>query len=536
MLDKLGPALPYIKNIIPAAVMLLFAYLVTMPLRAHHHAYTSESKKRSLLQFFLAVLHYISFSAAVLVPSLLFVYWLNKTGRLLDWEKYHNVWLSFWSINIIVCLSEGLFVETFNQINKPCPLTRLNRGLLHLAVMLGVGFMLIKYQLKIDIGVLLTSTAIVTGVIGFAMQGVLGNLLGGMSLNASRSISLGDWIEVDNTIGKVILVNWRETRLRTVGGHIIIIPNAKLADLTISNLSAPTRLRRHEVIVAASYGDAPGEVITALLEAAHDIEQVEKHPAPDAYVTGFKDFCIEYVLRFWSRQYERQTMIEGHVMRMVWYKFNRLGIEIPFPMSGRLLDNFMETARAHRLETPLKSDIKGNVNDLINSDFGKKLMADASGQCMLSREELESVAQHVKRTLFTRGETLMHQNEEGELFYILIKGRIHGRIKNTESKKDIEFYLEPGAIFGEMSLLTGLLRSATMIAAADCELLEFDKEAFTCLLSLREEIPAALSDLASARAKENAKSLEKLRKMSSVKPALARESILKRLKRMLRNR
>ena len=76
------------------------------------------------------------------------------------------------------------------------------------------------------------------------------------------------------------------------------------------------------------------------------IPRVEKHPAPEAYVTGFKDFCIEYVLRFWSKQYEQHTAIERHVMRMIWYKFQRRGIEIPFPMSGRLLDNFMQAVHA----------------------------------------------------------------------------------------------------------------------------------------------------------------------------------------------
>ena len=84
---------------------------------------------------------------------------------------------------------------------------------------------------------LLTSTAIVTGVIGFAMQGVLGNLLAGMSLHACRSMAVGDWIEVDGMVGQVTLVNWRETRLRTTGGHVVIVPNGKLADATIRNFS-----------------------------------------------------------------------------------------------------------------------------------------------------------------------------------------------------------------------------------------------------------------------------------------------------------
>ena len=90
-------------------------------------------------------------------------------------------------------------------MGRACPLSRLTRSLLRLAIMLGVAFLLIRYQLGHKIGVLLTSTAIVTGVIGFAMQGVLGNLLAGMSLHACRSMAVGDWIEVDGTIGQVTL-------------------------------------------------------------------------------------------------------------------------------------------------------------------------------------------------------------------------------------------------------------------------------------------------------------------------------------------
>jgi CRP-like cAMP-binding protein len=84
-----------------------------------------------------------------------------------------------------------------------------------------------------------------------------------------------------------------------------------------------------------------------------------------------------------------------------------------------------------------------------------------------------------------------------------------------------------------MSLLTGLPRSATMSAATDCELLEFDRAAFTCLLSLRDEIPQVLSDLAAARAAQNAESLKNLKASAVVSPELARDGILHRLKRML---
>jgi len=528
------PILPYIQNVALATAVLLVAYLLALPFRRRYVSTEAiESGGRSGRQFAGALFSYMAFSVLVLVFSVPLVYWLDRGKLAVLPRTYHQAWLTFWGIYTIVKLAEGLFVELFAQWGRTCPLSRLTRGLLRLAIMLGVAFMLIKYQLDLKITVLLTSTAIVTGVIGFAMQGVLGNLLAGMSLHASRSMSVGDWIEVDGTIGQVTLVNWRETRLRTTGGHVVIVPNGKLADATISNFSSPTRLRRHEVPVSASYGDAPGDVIAALLEATDCVPAVEKQPSPDAYVTGFKDFCIEYVLRFYSKQYESRTPIEGDVMRMTWYKFNRRGIEIPFPMSGRLLDNFMQAVHAQRFEKPLASEIERSADDLLRSDFGRKLMAGPDGVCMLSRDELKTLGRKVKRTRFTHGEVLMRQGDDGESFYVLVQGKVQGSIASSDAARPIEFELQPGALFGEMSLLTGLSRSATMTAVTNCELLEFDREAFAQLLSLREEIPRVLSDLAAARAQENAASLEKLRASAVVPPDLARDGILHRLKRML---
>jgi small-conductance mechanosensitive channel/CRP-like cAMP-binding protein len=534
MLKGLDTVSPYILAITWAAVLWLLAYPATIPIRrlfGHGHSDQMYKQKRSVRHFLGMLLCYPAFSVLILMLSLVPIVWFNES--MLPEPKYRQAWLSFWAIYGTIRLIEGIFAESFVQMGKRCPLTRFNRGLIRLVIMLGVAFLLIRYQLKLNISFLLTSTAIVTGVLGFAMQGVLGNLMAGVSLHGSRSMTVGDWVEVEGIEAQVILVNWRDTRLRTLGGHIIIVPNGKLGEQMIRNFSSPTRLRRHEVAVAASYGDVPGDVIEALLEAANDIEAVEKRPAPDAYITGFKDFCIEYVLRFWTTKYEQHVAIDGQVMRMIWYKFTRRGIEIPFPMSGRLLGNFMEAVHAQQFEMPLARDIEAVVDDLLTSNFGRQLMADAEGLCLLSRDELRTVARHVKRTRFTQGEFLMHQNDTGEQFYVLVTGTVHGAIANTDHDKPVEFDLSSGALFGEMSLLTGLPRSATMSAATDCELLEFDRTAFTCLLSLRDEIPQVLSDLAAARAAQNAESLKNLKASAVVSPELARDGILHRLKRML---
>ena len=134
---------------------------------------------------------------------------------------------------------------------------------------------------------------------------------------------------MDNLSGKVMETNWRETRIRTMSGHVMIVPNAKLSESTVHNLVRPNPTRRHTIDVGASYSDAPDEVIEALVAAAGEVYTVLPNPKPDAFITAFQDFGINYQLRFWSRDYHRRISIEGDVTRMIWYRFQRAGIEIP---------------------------------------------------------------------------------------------------------------------------------------------------------------------------------------------------------------
>lgn len=539
MLKWLEPVVPYIQDICLAVVVLLGAFILSYPVRKPGGGASGAASSgmedeggQSVGQCGAALLRYLALSASVLILSLTAILFVD--GRSPDgWSVRHQAWLSFWGIYLLVRLAEGLFVESFRLFRGVVPLTRLSRGLLRLAIMLGVAFMIIKYQLGFNISVLLTSTAIVTGVIGFAMQGVLGNLLAGMSLHACRSMAVGDWVEVEGTVGQVVLVNWRETRLRTTGGHIVIVPNGKLAEQTIRNFSSPTSLRRHSVPVAASYGDAPGDVIAALVEAAKCSPDVLPHPAAKAQITGFKDFCIEYMLVFWSKTYERRLDVEGEVMRQIWYKFNRRGIEIPFPMSGRLLSTFLEAVHAQKFEMPTAREVRKAAVDLVRSDFGHKLLAGEDGECRLTADELLPLARDVARVKFTRGETIMNQGEAGNTFYVIVSGTVGGHIASATVGKDVQFSLSDGAVFGEMSLLTGLPRSATMKAETDCELLEFDQDCFAHLLSLDDDIPRHLAELAAARAAENADAFEKLKALAAVPPVLARDGILHRLTCML---
>jgi small-conductance mechanosensitive channel/CRP-like cAMP-binding protein len=435
--------------------------------------------------------------------------WVTGQTRIID------AWKTFWIGVLVLAVAEGLAREAWALRRRPFPLPDLLGDILRGVVLLLLAFFVLKGELGWDITPLLASTALVTAVIGFALQGVLGNLLAGMSLHITRTVSPGDWIMVGDVEGQVTRTNWRETRLQSVNHEELIVPNARLSDTTVHNLSQPEPKRRHRIDVGASYGDSPDEVIAALVEAAREVPEVLDDPVPQALITTFEDFGINYRLFFWTNQYHLRGNINGQVCRHVWYKFKRRGIEIPFPMSDKLLNDFMAVVNSQRDLAPEAQTVAATVRDLLASDLRTKLVVDDDGTPLLVEDDLRRVAPLVRRELWTHGETVMRQGDDGETFYVIATGKLGGVVNLGAGQPSTPFQVGPGAVVGEMSLLTGAPRGATLTTAESSELLAFDRAAFVALLGLRPEVPERLAALAASRQAANAAAADTARRAAA---------------------
>ncbi|MCX6349565.1 MAG: mechanosensitive ion channel family protein [Candidatus Aureabacteria bacterium] len=527
---------PLISEIAFFAAIICLALLATIPVRRRLRR---EYAGKPLPRFRGNLLRRLSFPLAVAAITLL-VLWAGAAyppvGKILPRAPSHVAsWLAFFLALSVLDFLELAAIEIYALRNRTFPIPTLLRNIIRFILLLAVAFLILRLGLGIDISPLLASTALLTAVIGFALQGVLGNLLAGMSLHLTKSLLPSDWVAIGDAEGQVIQTNWRETRLRTTGGHIIVVPNSAVAAAEMKNFTSPTPLRRHNVYVGASYSDAPGEVIAALVEAALEVPAVVHDPAPSAYVTEFKDFGINYVLRYWTNCYYDRIPIDGDVGRMIWYKFKRRGIEIPFPMSDKLLNDFMEVVYTQRRLQADEDQVRELAEEFSRSELVTTFLADEKGAPLLSPQEIAQIARSLKRVPFTRGETLFRQGEEGDTCYIVLSGKLEGRLEFEDNLPPHAFEIGPGALVGEMSLMTGLPRTATVAALTEVELLMMDQEAFTRLLSLRAEIPERLSRIVAERAARNAAQLENLKalKQSEVVQTIRRENIFKRFLKLL---
>ncbi|MBI3802051.1 MAG: mechanosensitive ion channel family protein [Deltaproteobacteria bacterium] len=271
----------------------------------------------------------------------------------------YTVWavLSFLDLLSLVCGSTGLVgLVVFDlvlhrlQVRVPAIL----RDLIHLSVVVVI-VLAILYQRGLDPLSLVTTSAVLTAVIGLALQSTLTNAFAGLALNTDRTLGIGDWVQAGDRIGRIVEIKWRSTSLWTEDGDLVIMPNSRLLDAEVQNLSRPDDVHRLWVKIGFHYRHPPHEVKQVLVDAVRNTPGVCTEPAPDCILLDFADSAIIYALRYWISDFAHHTAIESEVRTRIWYAARRNGLEIPFPIRTIVLPTINTEVAAvehnHRTES-----------------------------------------------------------------------------------------------------------------------------------------------------------------------------------------
>jgi small-conductance mechanosensitive channel/CRP-like cAMP-binding protein len=354
---------------------------------------------------------------------------------------------------------------------------------------------------------LLTTSAIGAAVVGFALQDTLGNAFAGLAIQSEKPFRIGHWVKVGEYEGRVQEVTWRATRLRTKEGNWVVLPNNVVSREPIVNYSEPAAPSMIEVRVGASYMASPTSVKAALAEALTQAPRALRQPAPDLLLDAFDGSAITYRVRFWILDREQDDQAADQVRTAIFHAFARHGLEIPWPIQ-------IEYSR----EWPAPaSGTAGHRRSIVD---GVDLFA------RLSEEQRTGLAdQSVFRT-FGDGETIVRQGEPGRSMFVVSSGRAAVILDGSHEVAQIP----PGGYFGEMSLLTGEPRTATVVARGDTSILELDAELFR---QLGAADPQALEQVALAAASRRAE-LEQAREAARAGAASEPPAtLLARMKRFL---
>jgi len=334
-----------------------------------------------------------------------------------------------------------------------------------------------------DVTSLVTGSAVLTAVIGLALQSTISNLFAGMSLQVDRTISIGDWVQVGQRIGRITNIKWRSTFLVTRDGDNVIVPNSALLTSEVVNFSKPTAEHRCHVKIGFHYRHPPNDVRRVLLEAVRGAPGVLATPEPAAVPVEFGDSSITYDLLFWINDIAREVAIVGEVRGRMWYAARRADLEIPYPIRSV----YMTEVREEQAERERQRE------------QGARLEAIRQNQLFapLEQPDHELLARFTKQRHFGAGETIIRQGDPGDSLYILHDGQVAVRLAVDGAEREVAT-LKPGDFFGEMSLMTGEPRKATCAAKQDVETFVIDKSALRQVFEVR---PAIAEQIASVLAK-----------------------------------
>jgi small-conductance mechanosensitive channel/CRP-like cAMP-binding protein len=304
---------------------------------------------------------------------------------------------------------------------------------------------------------LLTTSAVGAVVVGFALQDTLGNLFSGLAIQIEKPFRVGHWIAIGEREGQVQEITWRATKLLTKAGEFLIVPNGIISKEAILNYSEPSVPTRLMVEVGASYSTPPNETRAALLEALDSCPLVLKTPASSVLLHDFGASALVFRVWFWVADYALELEARDQVRTNIWYALRRKNIEIPYPIQ----------VEYSREELPVRSE--GDVMSAAARLSGIDLFAT------LPQESRIALSRTGHEHVFAAGEAIVRQGAAGNSMYIVLNGRVRVVLEPSDQQVAV---IDPGGIFGEMSMLTGDPRTATVRALEDVRVLEITAERF----------------------------------------------------------
>ena len=373
------------------------------------------------------------------------------------------------------------YFEKKRQTAIPNFLREVVGGVIFLIVLLFI--LSYGYHAETQLKGLLAGSGVVAIIVGFAGQNLFAGIIGGISIQINRPYKVGDWLKVGDTYGEVREINWRSTRLCTNDAITLDIPNNEMVSHQIVNLSYPNRAHFMRLYMAAEYGAPPNRVKDALMRATIQVPGVEKDPPPQIFVSEYGDSGIIYQIKFTMMTHAGYYEARDAIYTNAWYEFRRRKITIPFPQRTLHIDR--KPAR---------------LADEGHHEARQILRGEPLFDC-LSDEQLNQLVGQAHLSIFGRGEPVIEEGSPGDSMFVLLRGAAKVFVSKNGSKIQVA-KLGAGDCFGEMSLLTGEPRSATVRADGDCYVMEIGKPVMAEVLRDAPSCLEKLSELLAQRKME----------------------------------
>lgn len=346
---------------------------------------------------------------------------------------------------------------------------------------------------QVSITGLLAATGVVGIVVGLALKELISDLFSGAIITLDKTVKIGDFLRIENRNfqekrGTVVEMNWRTVRMVTPENTLVVLPNTYVANNVITNLSEPSEAKEFEITLTFDH-EIPSDRIIRILDAAlASTPQVPREPVPKVRLHRVSNSGVDYkVLYYLPSDGPEPGKVRHFLLIHLLQHLTQAGVSPSYPkqdlytapLPQRNLD-----PRAHRADLLRRI---GLFSDL-----------DADSLALLAAGVVERRA--------PRGVSLVQAGDRGASLFLLVEGLLEVVLPVAGGTRIDE--LPPGSYFGEMSLMTGEPRSATVRAARDSVAFEIPQETMENLLRTNPGLVDEFSNKITTLGAKHARSVE----------------------------
>ena len=337
---------------------------------------------------------------------------------------------------------------------------------------------------------LITASGATAVILGIALQTVIQDLFAGLSINLDGSYALGDWLTIysehlhEPVYGRVSAITWRSTFLTLEDGRRLMVPNHLATANPVLNHSRPHTAKRYHVEISTDNRAPAGRTMEALLGEAMKVVRepgMASTPEPSVRIDRVSADAVFF-----------------HVCFYAWPD-----ILLPSQANSRMLAALLRVLQHNnvpmsvtQIEVTQPPDLSSALGEeaILAGIAHVQLFADA-----LSGEELSALSKCCGVIHFRQGEALMNQGDTASSMFIILTGAACVRIQSSSGAQEEVAVLAAGDFVGEMSLLTGARRSATVAALTAVRALEVKKDDIALVLQKNPDLLQSFSQTLATR-------------------------------------
>ena len=334
---------------------------------------------------------------------------------------------------------------------------------------------------EVPLAPLFTGSTILGIVVGLALQDTLGNLFAGIALQADQPFQVGDVVTMVNRQGGVIeSVSWRGVKIRTFQNKLLVMSNSVLGK-EIIEVAPRENLNARIVNFNTDYSDSPARTIQIVRDAVRQVENVSSKIRPVVRIRDFGVDGLDWEVKYWTEDYTKYNDTDALIRQRIWYAFTREKIEFGSP-----------SRTVHMAPPRAETTLVEYVNTVSEKLQQIPLFVP------LGEDELEKLAKGSSTRVYAPGEAIVRRGQEGNSMFVIVRGGVKVQIPENDYQKTIN-NLRANDFFGEMSLLTGQPRTATVIAEEETEVIQIKKSALRPLFEANPNLMKAICDIIEER-------------------------------------